>query len=849
LSFVLKFSVLVFFFSSTNYAQYREANRFEDNVDYTGLVITVYTQDNYSLETNVLISKSDLIYLNVQNVFNSLKIKCLPNLNGFEGFIENQTNLYTINFNEKKIKVGDKSINIEDHIVEEFGIKYIEASVISEIFGLSFNFNPRTVTAKLVSSFEPPFFKQRRMEKYRNTISVLQGDAYNIDTIIPRNYHLFKLGTLDWGMVSTQSLNTGSNYNASVSLGSELLFGEANFFMNYNPKNKFDIEQLRYRWRWIDNDKKIIKQVQLGMVFSESVSNLGGSLIGATINNSSNTIEKARGNYTISDITEPNWGVELYINDVLVDYTVADAAGLYQFKVPVVYGYITTKLKFYGPLGEERNEESVLSRPYTFANTKQLLYNLTTGIVQDSLKSSFARADFNYGVAPNLTVNGGLEYFSNNPKGVLTPFANIAFQPYSKMILNLNYIPNKSLNGLMNLYITKSSFLNINYSKPLDGYNSLLSTLKVDFTMPLKMKIFGGFTRIKYSRYIYKSFAYNLINLNLSSRYKQLRINSSTLINWASGNSPQISSNLMLSKNITRNLTLRTSTQYNLISNNLESVSANFQLRVAKMIFIANYSRNIQSKSNSFSISTAYDLPFSRIGVSSAYSNNNLNFSEDARGSLTFGEGYKNVNTGNNSAMGKGTILLYPFLDLNRNDILDNGEKKVLLTSVRVPAGNADISKKDSIVRVADLNAFVNYTIEFSDTDLDYVSWRFKHKTYQILVDPNQHKHVFVPIIPVGEVSGVVYLKSEKTTRAQSNVTLQIYDKKGIKVAETMSEFDGYFSYLGLKPGTYTVRVDEAQLKNLKYQAFPAVHPVTIKISEYGDIVGGLDFILNDRAP
>jgi hypothetical protein len=305
----------------------------------------------------------------------------------------------------------------------------------------------------------------------------------------------------------------------------------------------------------------------------------------------------------------------------------------------------------------------------------------------------------------------------------------------------------------------------------------------------------------------------------------------------------------MLSKNITRNLTLRTSTQYNLISNNLESVSANFQLRVAKMIFIANYSRNIQSKSNSFSISTAYDLPFSRIGVSSAYSNNNLNFSEDARGSLTFGEGYKNVNTGNNSAMGKGTILLYPFLDLNRNDILDNGEKKVLLTSVRVPAGNADISKKDSIVRVADLNAFVNYTIEFSDTDLDYVSWRFKHKTYQILVDPNQHKHVFVPIIPVGEVSGVVYLKSEKTTRAQSNVTLQIYDKKGIKVAETMSEFDGYFSYLGLKPGTYTVRVDEAQLKNLKYQAFPAVHPVTIKISEYGDIVGGLDFILNDRAP
>ena len=53
---------------------------------------------------------------------------------------------------------------------------------------------------------------------------------------------------------------------------------------------------------------------------------------------------------------------------------------------------------------------------------------------------------------------------------------------------------------------------------------------------------------------------------------------------------------------------------------------------------------------------------------------------------------------------------------MNENGKLDSGEKKVLLSSVKVQGAKAVISKKDSIVRVFDLNAFVNYTENFSDT-------------------------------------------------------------------------------------------------------------------------------------
>jgi hypothetical protein len=58
---------------------------------------------------------------------------------------------------------------------------------------------------------------------------------------------------------------------------------------------------------------------------------------------------------------------------------------------------------------------------------------------------------------------------------------------------------------------------------------------------------------------------------------------------------------------------------------------------------------------------------------------------------------------------------------------------------VKVINGRAMISK-ETIIRISDLNSFVNYNVQFSDADLENISWRFKHRSYEILVDPNQYK-------------------------------------------------------------------------------------------------------------
>jgi hypothetical protein len=265
------------------------------------------------------------------------------------------------------------------------------------------------------------------------------------------------------------------------------------------------------------------------------------------------------------------------------------------------------------------------------------------------------------------------------------------------------------------------------------------------------------------------------------------------------------------------------------------------------LYFLASYERNSVSKTNNFFLNLRYDLSFARAGFRASYSNNKFNFSENAQGSFAFGLGDGSVKVGYNSALGKGGILLYPFLDLNQNGKRDKGEQKVLLKNVKVNGGKANISKKDSIVRVSDLNAFINYNITFYDDDLDNISWRFKHKTYQILIDPNQYKRVEVPILSVGEISGMIYFNKKNTSKGQGNITIQIFDKKGNKVAETLSERDGYYNYLGLNPGEYTVRIDEKQLQKLGYQAAPSKHNITIKVSVDGAIIDDLDFTIQPK--
>lgn len=801
---------------------------------------------------DAIYSNDELLYVPIVDLLRTLKIRCIEGEEGdsIGGFIDKESQTYLVDYDSKRIKVGDKTFNPSNRLIYDLNVLYMESNLITEAFGLTLNFNYRTLTIQLNSNFELPIIKQQRIDKLQNNMSKLKDDI-TADTVLLRNYHLLKLGMVDWSVASIQSTKQSTDNRISLGIGTEILYGEANVSVNYSSQYKFDTRQFQYLWHWVDNDKKIIKQAQIGKIYNQTIAFINAPVIGAFIQNSKTTLRKAKGYYTVNEVTEPNWNVELYINNVLVDYTKADALGLFIFKVPIVYGYTTLKLKFYGPMGEERTEERIINIPYTIMPTKEFEYGLSGGIVADSTWSRFGKGEFNYGVNRFLTIGGGLEYLSSIPNGAVIPYAKATMQPFSKLTINAQYVYRVRSLITLNYYLGKSASLELEYAKYREGQRVTIFNApeerKIKLSLPFRFLKVMGYTKFDFTQLVYGNFTNNQGTMMLSTYYKQVSTNSSLQFNWIDQKAPYITSDLVFSYRLKKGYTIRPSAQYNVSEGEFTMLRADVEKRIPKGYFSFSYQKNFLNNDNYFSLNLKFDLSFARANISSSFSSGNFTSSESAQGSLALsGDSYIYVN--NNSSVGKGGINLYPFLDLNQNGILDAGEHLVKINNVKMTGGKAIFNKNDSIVRIPDLNAFVNYTIEFEDRELDNIAWRFKKKTYSILVDPNQFKMIEVPIIVVGEVSGMIYIDKKNSLKGIGRMRIKFYEKNSNKVvAETLSESDGYIYFMGLSPGEYVARVDSAQLSNLHFSVDQIERPFIIKSLEEGDIIGGIDFILTEK--
>jgi len=818
---------------------------------YDEIPVLVMIEGYGSFYLDVIYTNKDQLFVNVEDLFKALKIACVVGQKGdsLGGFIEKESRTYSIDYDKGKVKVADVVFNSENKLVKEMGSVYMEASLFAEAFGITLTFNFRSLYIILKSNFELPIIKEQRIEKMRGNISKLKGEIA-ADTLMQRNYHLLKLGMLDWAVASFQTWNGSNDNHFRLGLGTEFLYGEANVSASFYDKQKFDNRQLNYLWRWVDNNKSLIKQAQLGKISNQSISFLNAPLVGAVIRNAPTTVRKATGYYTIKEFTEPNWSVELYINNVMVDFTKADASGLYVFKVPIVYGYTTLKLKFYGPLGEERTEERSMNTPYTIMAANDFEYGITAGVIQDTNSSRYGKAEFNYGVNRFLTISGGIEYLSSITNGEYIPYAKLTLQPFSKLTLNGEYDHGVKTRGLLNYYFMKDALLEFDYSKFKEGqlatrFNSL-EERKAKLSKMFRYRKLAGFVKIDYAQFLYKTFSYNQSNLMLSVYYKQLSFNSSAQLNWIDQQSPYISSEILLSYRLKNGFMILPSARYNVSEHKLVSYKLSLEKNISRGYISIAYERNVLFTDNFVNLNFKYDLPFAKTNFSVARSNGDISTSEGIQGSMAFGGGNNYLYTTNTTSVGKGGIKIYPFLDLNNNGIFDKGETMVLVKTLRIIGGKVDYNEKDSIVRITDLNAFTTYNIGFNDNDLENIAWRFKKKSYQVIIDPNQFKRIDIPIHVVGEVSGTVFLERNHTMRGIGRIKVNIFNKKSEKyVAEMLSESDGYLYYIGLEPGDYIAMVDVDQLNHLDFSVNKANIDFTIKSSIEGDIVGGIDFIVN----
>jgi hypothetical protein len=374
--------------------------------------------------------KAEELYLPVIDLFDFLKIRNVPStgLETISGFFVNPDAAYVIDRTKNQIVYQDKTFNIEEgDLIRTESSLYLKSFYYGKVFGLDCKFSFRALSVTITSKLELPLIREMKQEEMRRNIARLKGDV-QADTTIGRTYPFFRFGMADWSAVSSQEINGKSDTRLNLSLGSMIAGGETTASLYYNSSDPLTEKQQYYLWRYVNNDFAPLRQVLAGKIQTNAISSIYNPVIGVQLTNTPTTYRRSFGTYTLSDKTEPGWVVELYVNNVLVDYVKADASGFFNFEVPLVYGNSLVKLKFFGPWGEERTREQNISIPYNFLPEKTLEYTLSAGIVEDTLGSRFSKTSINYGATKSLTVGGGAEYLSSVTSQPLMPYLNASYR-------------------------------------------------------------------------------------------------------------------------------------------------------------------------------------------------------------------------------------------------------------------------------------------------------------------------------------------------------------------------------------------------------------------------------------
>ena len=818
------------------------------------IIVSVNVQRIGDVELPAIIH-NDTAYLPVNLFFDFIKIKntLSPDLASDEGFFIDPKATFKIDKKKNRIIYQDKifDLNPGDLIQTETNL-YLKSNYFGEIFGLQCAYSFRDLSISVSTTLELPAMIELRQMQMRKNINRLKGET-KADTIIKRVFPMFHLGSADWMVNTMQETNAKNSTSLNLDIGAIIAGGETDLYLKYNSNIPLNLKDQDYHWRYVNNDNAVLRQVTFGKIFTQSTASLNAPVTGVQFTNTPTTYRKSYGTYRLSDKTEPGNIVELYINNVLIDYTRSDASGFYTFEIPLAYGNSSIQLRFYGISGEDHSREQYISIPFNFIPLHQLEYSFTSGIVDDDKKNRFVRGIINYGFTRQITLGTGVEYLSSVVRSKAMPFLSASMQATSNLLVSgeINYGVRSK--GIISYRIPSKLQLDITYIKYDKGQtaikNDYLEEKKAVLSMPLCGKFFKGMSRITVDQFVLPNYKNTNAEFLLSGVIWGVSSNLTTYAQFSKEIKltirPEVYSNLSFAFRLPKSLRITPQIKYQYDEQKLSMARCEVEKKIFSHGYMNfSYEKNITDRNQYISMALRYDFSFAKTSLSARQSNNIRAATLSLRGSFMYDEKTNYLEVSDQTNVGKGGIIILPFLDLNCNGRREPNEPKVAGLKFHINGGHTENNIKDTTFSVSGLEAYNDYFIELDKNSFENITWQIKNPIIKAAIEPNHFKLIEVPVAVVGEVSGAVYLV-KKNAEGIGGIIINIYNEHSVLAGRTITEPDGFFSYMGLAPGKYIASIDTAQFQKLKYISS---HPLSFKIlsNKDGDIAEDLKFFCQD---
>lgn len=736
--------------------------------------------------------------------------------------------------------------------------QFIDIRVLNELFEIDSVFKSNTLSLNIITSdyqFPVTVIKKQQLDRYSDKLSGLYSGNKDQTQIqktitIPDEYQLF---TMPHGQISASANfneNNGTN-NLNAQIVSDFLYHSMN--LNVNKSKGSDlvggIRLSKYKSSPTDKLLGAFDRYSLGDVggFANELVNNAGSGVGVVFSKSPDNYRRSNNEITIEEQAPPGWDVELFHNNRFIDSQVVPQTGRVVFNnVIVEWGNNLYELRLYGPYGEKEiitKNYQLDSNPLSKGDSAYGLYLLdpkssvfnNDGEDNDIELNNYG-ATLDYGVTDFWQLGLGFNQVNSSAVGSQDGEQIVTLQNYlslpgmlveSNLAINNNdgYAQVTSIAG----NLASKGRYRVSYTSAENFVSSRISAPqgKLDQFEARYSDVIGWMPISFYYQYRDDFFIkeQSISNI-LSYSFKDFRLSNTVTFNETQFKSKEANKTdnvfgvMNLSTTIFDSIRITGALNYQPnegeVISDRSSLNAQWTYRTDGNIihnlnlkYLPILETNNRWRAN-YNASWLHD-DF-RLSLSALYSEDD---SWSVGMNINFFLGY---DYHNNRALMSSNLNTYS-ATLNVNTYLDrqlNGIRDPLdypLEGVEF-VGNSHWSNitsgEDGYTTLP--GARVRTPFQFR------ARWERGGETinndYVVYTHPGASINVNMPFYLETELAGFIYIQTERADLPANKIEIQLIDKNNNVVETAVTDLDGYYEFLKIKPNQYTLRVAQNSLIN-----------------------------------
>ncbi|UCD23374.1 MAG: carboxypeptidase regulatory-like domain-containing protein, partial [Gemmatimonadota bacterium] len=531
------------------------------------------------------------------------------------------------------------------------------------------------------------------------------------------------------------------------------------------------------------------------------------------------------------------WEVELYYNRRLVGFTVVDETDMYRFHVPVRYGQNPLDVIAYGPNGQLVRTRRTFVIPNDRLPARQFEYGVSVGECKvDLCKGSF-NVDAWYGISSTLSVRAGSDFFLRDSLPDLWhPYGIVAFAPARSLSLTVQAVHDGFVNGRLSFTPTPDLELHLDHTEfTSDAEDPIVASPTLErrfrgllFWRPGKEDR-APFLRMTAQRSETASGTFDVARLAATALIGggRLEIGVQHLAVGLEGQPNQVSRVIDARGSVVLRgptpLLRHTFVQGGIgvdPDSGVSSVTAGIARNLVRQLRLdveVGWRRGLSGFNALIGITAT--LPSLRAVSRNVYSEaTGVQGQQLLEGSILWDHQNKHVRFADGRSLGRAGVSGEVFVDANGNGVRDTNEEG--FPDLRLNLGSRGVTT-DSLGRFStwDFVPFESLILEIDSLSIDTPLWVPATPLMSLSPGPNSFSYMQIPLVQAGEVSGTAVFGDGDLPAGGLHLILE--DPQSGLTIPTRTFSDGAFFFMGLRPGRYQVRVDDAQLRQLRMSSTP----------------------------